>query len=290
MITVLHAEHPEWPLRLLGELLATPLSSYYYESQAAPELELRQAIEEIALEFPRYGYRRMTAELRRRDLVVNHKHVLRIMREECLLVQVKRFCQTTNSDHHYGRYPNLIKGLAVERVDQVWCADITYIRLRREFVYLAVLLDIFPRAIRGWELGRNLTEDLTRTALERALAQRRPEIHHSDQGVQYAATRYVERLMGLGIRVSMAARGQPTENPFAERFMRTLKEEEVHLNEYADFTDAYSRIGRFLDDVYMHKRVHSSLGYKTPTEFEAEQLGSSRRGPAGPVASFLVPG
>ena len=290
MITVLRAEHSEWPLRMLGELLATPLSSYYYESQAAPELELRQAIEEIALEFPRYGYRRMTAELRRRDLVVNHKHVLRIMRDECLLVQVKRFCQTTNSDHHYGRYPNLVKHLAVERVDQVWCADITYIRLRREFVYLAVLLDIFPRAIRGWELGRNLTEDLTRTALERALAQRRPEIHHSDQGVQYAATRYVERLTSLGVQVSMAARGQPTENPFAERLMRTLKEEEVYLNEYADFADAYSRIGRFLDDVYMHKRVHSSLSYKTPAEFEAEHLASDRRGVAGSVASSLVPG
>ncbi len=290
MITTLRAEHPEWPLRLLGELLATPLSSYYYVSEAAPELELRDAIEKIALEFPRYGYRRMTAELRRRDLVVNHKHVLRIMREECLLVQVKRLCQTTNSDHHYGRYPNLVKDLEIERVDQVWCGDITYIRLRQEFVYLAVLLDIFPRAIRGWELGRNLTEDLTRKALERALAQRRPEIHHSDQGVQYAATGYVERLTNLGIQVSMAARGQPTQNPFAERFMRTLKEEEVYLNEYADFADAYSRIGRFLDDVYMHKRVHSSLGYKTPAEFEAEQLGKGQPGPAEGAAPFLLPG
>ncbi len=156
-------------------------------------------------------------------------------------------------------------------MDQAWCADTTYIRLRREFIYLAVVLDIFPRSIRGWELGRNLTEELSRAALERTLVMRRPEIHHSDQGVQYAATGYVQRLESLRVKVSMAARGQPTDNPFAERFMRTLKEEEVYLNEYADFEEARSRIGRFLENVYMKKRVHSALGYRTPAEFEAEQ-------------------
>ena len=273
MITALHTEHPEWSLRLLCRLLDTPPSSYYYAPRPADDLELRDAIERIALEFPRYGYRRVTAEVERRLHEVNHKRVLRIMREESLLVEVKRLCRTTNTDHHYGCFPNLVKGLVIDQVDQAWCADITYVRVRREFVYLAVLLDIFPRAVRGWELGRNLTEELSRTALERALAKaRQPEIHHSDQGVQYAATGYVERLRGLGVRVSMAARGQPTVNPFAERFMRTPKEEEVYLNEYADFAEAYSRIGRFLDDVYMRKRVHSSLGYKTPAEFEAEHL------------------
>lgn len=270
MIAALRAEHPEWPVRLLGRVLGVPRSSYYYVSQADDDLELRDAIEQIALEFPRYGYRRMTVELGRRGHLANHKRVLRIMREESLLVHVQRLCRTTDSNHGYGRYPNLVKDLLIDHLDQVWCADITYIRLRREFVYLAVILDIFSRSVRGWELGRNLTEELSRVALERALLTRRPEIHHSDQGVQYAATGYVERLEGLGIKVSMAARGQPTQNAFAERFMRTLKEEEVYLNEYATFEEARSRIGRFLDDVYMKKRVHSALGYKTPAEFEAE--------------------
>ncbi len=276
MITTLHHEHPEWSVRRLCRLLDTPLSSYSYAPKPTDDLELRDAIEQIALEFPRYGYRRMTAEVQRRGHEVNHKRVLRLMREESLLVEVQRLCRTTNSDHAYGRFPNLVRGLVIDHVDQVWCADITSVRRRREFVYLAVLLDIFPRSIRGWELGRNLTEDLSRTALERTLAkQRQPEIHHSDQGVQYAATGYVERLTALGVKVSMAARGQPTENPLAERLMRTLKEEEISRNEYADFDEAYSRIGRFLDDVYRRKRVHSALGYKTPAEFEAEHL---RRG------------
>ena len=142
-------------------------------------------------------------------------------------------------------------------------------RLRRGFVYLAVLMDIYPRAIRGWELGGNLTEGLTVAALERALARHTPEIHHADQGVQYAAAGYVDRLLSRGIRVSMAARGQPRQNAFAERLMRTLKEEEVYLHEYEDLAEARARIGRFLDDVYMTKRVHSALGYQTPAEFEA---------------------
>ncbi len=273
MIASLRAEHREWSERLLCRLLDVPRSSYYYAAKPADDLELRDTIEKIALEWPRYGYRRVTAELKRRGHEVNHKRVLRIMREQSLLVEVQRLRRTTNSQHQYGRFPNLVKGLVIDRVDWVWCADITYVRLRQEFVYLAVLLDIFTRSVRGWELGRNLTEDLTRTALERALAKgRQPEVHHSDQGVQYAATGYVERLTELGIQVSMAARGQPTENAFAERFMRTLKEEEVYLNEYRGFAEAYSRIGRFLDDVYQHKRVHSALGYKTPAEFEAQHV------------------
>jgi len=199
---------------------------------------------------------------------------LRLMREDSLLVQVRRFCRTTNSAHDYGRFPNLLRGLRIERLNQVWCADITYVRLRRDFVYLAVLMDIYPRAIRGWELSGNLTEALTAAALERALDQQAPEIHHSDQGVQYAATGYVERLLRRGIRVSMAARGQPRQNAFAERLMRTLKEEEVYLHDYADLAEARTRIGRFLDDVYMTKRVHSALGYQTPAEFEASVVSS----------------
>ncbi len=273
MIAALRGEYPQCSVRQLCRLLAVAPSSYYYscyyKEEPADDRELRDHIERIALEFPRYGYRRMAAELRRRGAVVNHKRVLRLMREDSLLVQVRRLCRTTDSAHEYGRFPNLIRGLAIERLNQVWCADITYIRLRRAFVYLAVLMDIYPRAIRGWELGGNLTEALTVAALERALAGHTPEIHHSDQGVQYAATGYVDRLLRRGVKVSMAARGQPRQNAFAERLMRTLKEEEVYLHEYDDLADARARIGRFLDDVYMTKRVHSALGYRTPAEFEA---------------------
>lgn len=263
----------EYPVRLLCGLLPCAPSSYYYQPQGRDDTALRDLIEQIALEFPRYGYRRMTAELRRRGHIANHKRVLRIMREETLLVQVKRYVRTTFSRHGLGRYPNLIKDLEPERPDHIWCADITYIRLRAEFLYLAVLMDIFTRAIRGWYLGRNLTEELVRTALERALATHpAPHIHHSDQGVQYAAHGYVALLEAHGTQISMAAVGRPMENPYAERLIRTLKEEEVYLNDYEDYEDAYDRIGQFLDDVYMTRRVHSALGYLTPAEFEALQV------------------
>ena len=274
MISVLRQDYPQCSVRRLCRLLEVAPSSDYYQEASVDQRDLRDRIEQIALEFPRYGYRRMTAELRRRGAVVNHKRVLRLMREDNLLVQVRRFCRTTDSVHDYGRFPNLLRGLRIERLNQVWCADITYVRLRRDFVYLAVLMDIFPRAIRGWELSGNLTEALTAAALERALAQQAPEIHHSDQGVQYAATGYVDRLLRRGIKVSMAARGQPRQNAFAERLMRTLKEEEVYLHEYEDLAEARARIGRFLDDVYMTKRVHSALGYQTPAEFEASVVQS----------------
>ena len=274
MIDELRQDYPQYAVRRLCQLFAVAPSSYYYRRSHAADQELRDLIEQIALAFPRYGYRRMAVELRRRGVRVNHKRVLRLMREDNLLVQVRRFCRTTNSAHHYGRFPNLLRGLTIERLNQVWCADSTYVRLRRDFVYLAVIMDIYPRAIRGWALSGNLTEALTAAALERALAQQVPEIHHSDQGVQYAATGYVDRLLRRGIKVSMAARGQPRENAFAERLMRTLKEEEVYLHEYADLAEARTRIGRFLDDVYMTKRVHSALGYQTPAEFEAAVVAS----------------
>jgi putative transposase len=229
MIASLHAEIPSWSVRSLCRILGVARSSYSYRSQrdVAADLTLRDAMEAIAVEFPRYGYRRITVELGRRGMVANHKRVLRIMRAANLVVQVKCYCRTTDSRHGFGRFPNLIRDLVIVRPDQVWCADITYVRLPREFVYLAVLLDVFTRAIRGWELARGLTEALPRAALERALTRRCPELHHSDQGAQYAARGYVGILEAAGIQISMAEVGKPTQNAFAERFMRTLKEEMV---------------------------------------------------------------
>jgi putative transposase len=257
---------------MLCEVLDVAPSTYYYHSQAQQDLELREALEAVALAYPRYGSRRITAELGRSGWTVNRKRVQRIMREENLLVEVKRYCQTTNSQHPYGRYPNLVKHLEIVRPDQVWCADLTYIRLLWQFVYLAVILDVFTRSIRGWELAGHLMEDLPKAALQQALQSRRPEIHHSDQGVQYAATGYVTVLQEANVQISMAARGRPTENAYVERFMRTLKEEEVSLHEYADLADARAHIAHFLEQVYMYKRVHSALGYLPPAEFEAHWL------------------
>lgn len=259
-----------YPVRRLCEVLDLAPSTYYYQSQAQDDLELREALEAVAVAYPRYGSRRLTAELCRRGWSVNRKRVQRFMQEENLLVEVRRYCRTTNSQHPYGCYPNLIKGVEVVRPDQVWCADITYIRLPRQFVYLAVLLDIFTRSIRGWELTAHMMEELPKAALQRALQTHRPEIHHSDQGVQYAATGYVSVLQEAGVQISMAARGTPTENAYAERFMRTLKEEEVSLHEYEDLHDARAHIAHFLEEVYMYKRVHSALGYMPPAEFEAQ--------------------
>lgn len=260
----------DYPVQMLCEVVDLPPSTYYYQPHKSDELDLRAVLEAIAVQHPRYGSRRLTEELKRVGWQVNRKRVQRLMQEENLLVQVRRYYRTTNSEHGYGRYPNLIKHMEIVKPDQVWCADLTYIRLPRQFVYLAVILDIFTRSIRGWELAGNMLESLPRTALERALAKGHPEIHHSDQGVQYAATGYTSLLQAAQVQISMSARGRPTENAFAERFMRTLKEEEVSLNEYEDLADARSHLTHFLDRVYQHKRIHSSLGYLTPAEFEAQ--------------------
>lgn len=260
-------------MQTLCELLKLAPSTYYYQPQACEELELREALEQVAVEYPRYGSRRITAELRRRGWWLGRKHVQRLMREENLLVQVRRYCQTTMSQHRYGRYPNLVKQLEIVRPDQVWCADLTYIRLPKQFCYLAVLMDIFTRSIRGWELSGNMSEELSKAALVRALEAHRPEIHHSDQGVQYAATGYVDLLHSVQAQISMAAQGTPGENAYAERLMRTLKQEEVSLHDYEDMNDARAHLAHFLDHVYMTKRVHSALAYLTPAEFEAQWNG-----------------
>lgn len=258
------------PVRRLCDLLAVAPSSYYYQARPDDDLSILAWIEEVLLEFPTYGIRRVTAELQRRQRPINHKQVQRLMHQNDLIQVARRRRNTTDSRHGYPRYPNLLKECQVVRPDQVWCADITYIQLAQRFVYLAVVLDVFTRSIRGWYLGRYLSGDLVRNALNQALATRRPEIHHSDQGVQYAATGYTERLQALGIQISMAAVGQPTDNPYAERVIRTIKEEEVYLNEYRDLADARAHLGRFIEEVYHHKRIHSALDYLTPAEFEAQ--------------------
>lgn len=176
--------------------------------------------------------------------------------------------RTTNSEHAYPRYENLVKELVVTHPEQVWVSDVTYIRLGKEFVFLAILLDVFTRSIRSWHLSNACDTELTLAALRMALADRIPEIHHSDQGGNYAAHAYIDELRKYQIQISMAAVGKAEENGYAERFMRTIKEEEVDLSDYRDFVDARNQTGQFIEDVYNHKRIHSSLGYLTPAEFE----------------------
>jgi len=261
-----------YPIRLVCRLLGVPRSSVYYTPQpAADEAMLKTALLDLAGEWPTYGYRRLTAMLKRLGWRVNAKRVRRWMDELNLAgAPPVRKTRTTDSGHAFPRYPNLVKDLKIRRPEQVWVADITYIRLHDEFVYLAVVMDVFTRSIRGWHLGRDLDQGLTLAALERALVVAVPTIHHSDQGVQYAAAPYVERLQKLGVKLSMAAIGEPRENGFAERLVRTIKEEEVDLSDYRDFAEARGQIGHFIDAVYNVKRIHSSLGYLTPREFEEQ--------------------
>ena len=261
-----------YPIRLVCRLLGVPRSSVYYTPRpGADEAMLKTALLDLAGEWPTYGYRRLTAMMKRLGWRVNAKRVRRWMDELGLAgAPPVRKTRTTDSGHAFPRYPNLVKGLKIRRPEQVWVADITYIRLHDEFVYLAVVMDVFTRSIRGWHLGRDLDQGLTLAALERALVVAVPTIHHSDQGVQYAATLYVERLQKLGVKPSMAAIGEPRENGFAERLVRTIKEEEVDLSDYRDFAEARGQIGHFIDAVYNLKRIHSSLGYLTPQEFEEQ--------------------
>ena len=264
-------EQEDYPVSAACELLELSPSTYYYRPVQADESELEATIGKIAGQFPIYGTRRITNQLRRPPyrLTVNRKRVRRIMAKKELLRPVKRRKRrTTDSQHPYPRYPNLVKELEIAHPDQVWVSDITYIRLHQEYVYLAIIMDVFTRSIRGWCLSRTLDQELTLMALRAALDTHSPEIHHSDQGVQYAAYTYTDLLKVHGIQISMAAVGKAEENGYAERFMRTIKEEEVDLSEYLDFGDAHQQIRRFIEDVYNTKRIHSSLGYLTPVEYE----------------------
>lgn len=257
---------------MVCRVLNLPRSSYYYHAQLKEENTLKEAIQSVAGQYPRYGTRRVTQQLRRApyQYQVGRKRIQRLMRSMKLLRPVKRVkVRTTNSEHGFPRFRNLMKDLAVTHPNQVWVADITYIRLKNGFVYLAVLMDVFTRAIRGWHLSRSLDQELSLYALKKGLSHFRPEIHHSDQGIHYAFRNYVRLLQEHQVQISMASVGKPEENGYAERLMRTIKEEEVELSEYNDLDDAREQIGRFLEDVYMTKRIHSALQYATPAEFEA---------------------
>jgi putative transposase len=252
--------------------------SYYYKpversvEQNYMDEKITEEIEQIAEEFPRYGYRRITHTLKREGYIINHKKVLRIMREKGLLCNVKRrFVVTTDSDHAYPIYPNLVRGLQIVRLNQVWVADITYVRLPSCFVYLAAILDGYSRKTIGHQMSRHIDANLTLAALRMATSRREKIegiIHHSDRGVQYASTDYVNELIRNKFQISMARKGNPYDNAMAESFMKTLKYEEVYLWEYETFEDARSRIKHFIEDVYNAKRLHSSLDYRPPNEFE----------------------
>ena len=235
-------------------------------------MELRDQMQKVALESPAYGYRRITAELQQRGFEVNHKRVLRMMREDNLLcVRRRAFVVTTDSRHNLPVYPNLAREITPTAINQLWVADITYIRLRTEFVYLAVVLDAFSRRVIGWALGRTLEAELAVTALRMALIEQATApglVHHSDRGVQYASHAYTEMLKQHHATISMSRKGNPYDNAACESFMKTLKQEEVYRNEYRDFHDARASIGEFLERVYNQKRLHSALGYLPPAEFE----------------------
>jgi putative transposase len=243
------------------------------------DLDLRDEIQRIALEFPAYGRPRITPELKRRGWNVGHRRVGRIMREDNLLcLRRRKFVTTTDSRHNLRVYPNLAGSMKLTGIDQLWIADITYIRLETEFVYLAVVLDAFSRRVIGWELDRHLEDDLAIAALEMAFRRRTPKeglTHHSDRGVQYASNDYTGLLTERGVRISMSRSGNPYDNATCESFMKTLKYEEVYRQEYRDIAEARTCIERFLEKVYNGKRLHSALGYLPPVEFERSLLTAS---------------
>jgi putative transposase len=245
---------------------------YEEHAPAQADVELRNAIQKIALDNRFYGYRRVTAALHQQDWAVNHKRVSRLMRADNLLaLRKKRYVLTTNSHHPFVIYPNLVPRLVVNSINQLWVADITYIRLRETFVYLAVILDAHSRKAIGWELGNRLEASLAVAALHKAVAGRTIEsgiVHHSDRGVQYASADYVALLEANGFLISMSRTGNPYDNAKAESFMKTLKCEEVYLKAYRDREEASASIAHFIEEVYNRKRLHSALGYLPPASFE----------------------
>jgi putative transposase len=260
----------------LGRVSRPDFYRFQRPSEPTPDsdIDLRDAIQKIALEWPAYGRPRMTRELRERGWPVNHKRVHRLMREDNLLcVRKRKFVVTTDSNHTRKVYPNLARKMVLTAPDQLWRADITYIRLREEFVFLAVILDAYSRRVIGWALDRHMEDSLTLAALHMALGSRQVTgqlVHHSDRGSQYASNDYTGLLQSHGIQISMSRKGNPWDNAACESFMKTLKYEEVLRNDYRDLAEARSSIREFLERIYNRKRMHSALGYLPPARFEAQ--------------------
>ena len=270
---MVEALQTDYSVRQICEVLGFHRSSLYYQPKSDSfEQVLRDEIEKLSARYPTYGYRRITQMLVRMGYSVGYRRVARLMKADNLSIVVKRACQTTQSVDGLGQWVNRVENLDICRRNQVWVGDITYVRLKEQFVYASVLMAVFTRVVRGWQLSQHLTQPLTLRPLQQALSQSVPEIHHSDQGVQYLSTAYISTLTHHGIEISLAHRGRPWDNGYAERLIRTLKEEEVYLNEYDDIMDARERIGHFIGQVYNQKRPHSALGYLTPVEFEQKYL------------------
>ena len=271
---MVEALQTDYSVRQICETLGITRSNLYYHPKSDPcEAGLREEIEKLALRYPKYGYRRITQLLLRKGYTVGYKRVARLMKSANLSIAVKRVCcQTTNAIDGLRPWVNRLENLDVSRCDHVWVADITYVRLKGHFIYVSLLMDVFTRVIRAWHISQHLTQSLTVKPLEEALHRSVPEIHHSDQGVQYLSNAYISTLRHYGIEISVARRGHPWENGYAERLIRTLKEEEVHLNDYNDIHEARARIGHFITHVYHQKRPHSALGYLTPMEFQRKNL------------------
>lgn len=260
----------DYPVKLICQLLGLPRSTYYFvPHEKAGDRQLLEAIEEVIMRRPYYGYRRITRQLQRMGHEVGETRVRRLLRQlEHSCTVGKARISTTDSNHNLPRYSNRIKDLLITYINQVWVADITYIRLGLKFVYLAVILDAYSRGLRGWHLSYSLDKDLTITALKMALANHpAPDIHHSDQGGQYATPKYTA-LFPETTKISMAAVGRPMENGIVERFIRTFKEEHLDYTEYANYADAVEQIAAWLEIEYMTERIHSALDYLTPAEFE----------------------
>jgi len=248
-------------------------SRHYYKKKkdANKDSAILEAIKAVATDFPSYGYRRITAALKRQGIAINHKKVHKIMAQNSILCSVRRsYRHTTNSNHGFAKYPNLVKDLIPVRPNQVWHADITYIRFSSSFAYLAAIIDGLSRKAVGYAIGTTLSPSLTVSALEDAIKKRNTDglIHHSDQGFQYCSSRYIEILKKNGIKVSMSDKANPYNNAKMESFFRTLKVEEVYMGEYNTYEDVLFQVPYFIEEVYNKKRLHSSLGYMPPEEFE----------------------
>ena len=284
MIAAARTAYPDLSIRQLCAAVGAG-RTWWYTRPSADEVaerdtELRDAIERVVLELPGYGYRRVTTALQRDGGEVNHQRVFRVMRDEALLCQLeRRFIHTTDSAHRLRPYPNLVTDLVPARPDHIWVADITSIRLPTTFAYLACVLDAWSRRCGGWQVSTAIATTVTLAALDQALTTRQPApglIHHSDRGVQYASSAYIARLTDAGAQVSMSAAGTPSANAKAERFFKTLKREEVSLNHDQTFDDAKGNLGRFIGDGSNAKRLHSSLGYLPPIDFETDYVTTLR--------------